>query len=149
MSQSSDRARAATGQPDDGSEVMQADRDALLAALRDVQTTAAELREVLEHLETQDRAIIGDIERGTKASELFANTPIPYIGHQLTERMAALEEARLRYRHLMVAICREEGLSIGEIARRWGFSRQLISRFAKGSRRSGPPWQEDERANAR
>ena len=45
--------------------------------------------------------------------------------------MDALEQARLRYRRFLVAVAQDEGLSLGEIARRWGFSRQLVSRYAK------------------
>jgi hypothetical protein len=49
----------------------------------------------------------------------------------------ALEEytaARHNLRLVLITECLERGVSIGEIGRQWGFSRQLAARYAKEAR---------------
>ncbi len=41
------------------------------------------------------------------------------------------EEARHELRLAVIAQCLDEGMSIGEVSRQYGFSRQLASRLAK------------------
>lgn len=47
------------------------------------------------------------------------------------ERMEAITSIRHRSRSLVFALAVEEGMSIGEVARTWGISRQLASRYVR------------------
>jgi hypothetical protein len=49
----------------------------------------------------------------------------------MNDALARVEEIRHRIRLLVFAQGMEEGMSIGELGRRYGFSRQLASRYAK------------------
>jgi len=49
----------------------------------------------------------------------------------VTDAIRGFEAARHRVRLLLVAIEVEEGLSIGEVAKSWGVSRQLASRWVQ------------------
>jgi hypothetical protein len=51
----------------------------------------------------------------------------------VTDAIRGFEAARHRVRLLLVAIEVEEGRSIGEVARSWGVSRQLASRWVQES----------------
>ena len=51
----------------------------------------------------------------------------------ITDAIRGFEAARHRVRLLLVAIEIEEGRSIGEVARSWGVSRQLASRWVQES----------------
>jgi hypothetical protein len=51
----------------------------------------------------------------------------------VTDAIRGFEAARHRVRVLLVAIEVEEGRSIGEVARSWGVSRQLASRWVQES----------------
>jgi len=51
----------------------------------------------------------------------------------VTDAIRGFEAARHRARLLLVAIEVEEGRSIGEVARSWGVSRQLASRWVQES----------------
>ncbi len=51
----------------------------------------------------------------------------------VTDAIRGFEAARHRVRLLLVAIEIEEGLSIGEVAKSWGVSRQLASRWVQES----------------
>ena len=53
----------------------------------------------------------------------------------VTDAIRGFEAARHRVRLLLVAIEVEEGRSIGEVARSWGVSRQLASRWVQESAR--------------
>ena len=51
----------------------------------------------------------------------------------VTDAIRGFEAARHRVRLLLVAIEVREGLSIGEVAKSWGVSRQLASRWVQES----------------
>ena len=51
----------------------------------------------------------------------------------ITDAIRGFEAARHRVRLLLVAIEVEEGRSIGEVAKSWGVSRQLASRWVQES----------------
>lgn len=51
----------------------------------------------------------------------------------MTDAIRGFEAARHRVRLLLVAIEVEEGRSIGEVAKSWGVSRQLASRWVQES----------------
>ena len=53
------------------------------------------------------------------------------------ESLNAVERARHSVRLSIFALGIEQGLSIGELGRAWGFSRQLATRYAKEVRERG------------
>ncbi len=106
-------------------------RELVLRSIEEFLAEAAALREALRRTEAQLRAVSRQIVAGATVSDVLVRAPQSEPRRDLSERMDALEQARLRYRRFLVAVAQDEGLSLGEIARRWGFSRQLVSRYAK------------------
>ncbi|MFZ0171858.1 MAG: hypothetical protein WAL04_09275 [Acidimicrobiales bacterium] len=110
---------------------MPSQRELVLRSIEEFLAEAAALREALRRTEAQLRAVSRQIVAGATVSDVLVRAPQSEPRRDLSERMDALEQARLRYRRFLVAVAQDEGLSLGEIARRWGFSRQLVSRYAK------------------
>lgn len=74
----------------------------------------------------------GDLASATIAAD-------PSKGRQaVNEALCALEQQRHEARRVVFALALEEGMSIGELGRLWGFSRQLAQRYAKEARCGQP-----------
>jgi len=71
------------------------------------------------------------VERRTPIQETLASVPTPAARKELTDAIARVEEARRRVRRASIVLGQKEGVSLGEMARLWGFSRQLAARYAK------------------
>lgn len=77
------------------------------------------------------KSIEGTAPIGTTLDAISADT----VRTDLNRVLGELEQSRHRARLSMVAAGLDEGLSIGEMGRRMGFSRQLAARYAKEARR--------------
>lgn len=108
------------------------EHDRLLVAMEDFLSEAKALRQTLAKREAATRATMRRLDRGAEIDDLIFPCPANTDDYrELTVRIEALELARLKCRRGFVEVGRSEGLSIGEIARRWGFSRQLVARYAR------------------
>jgi len=87
------------------------------------------LRAVLRRLEDEVRAGRAHLDGGGTAGGLPEAAGVPTINPVLNEHIDQLERARQRTRRAYFGMAVDEGLSHGEIARRWGISRQLVSRI--------------------
>jgi hypothetical protein len=106
---------------------------ATLKALDAVLESAAEARQSLRQVETTYRRFRSRIEKGKSVAEAFDGLGIPEGRQEIHDRLADLERTRHEARRAIIALGVSEGLSMGELARLWGVSRQLVSRIAKGS----------------
>ncbi len=77
------------------------------------------------------RKVRGRLERGATISDAMSAVPVADLRYSLTEMMADFEAARHRVRQLTIARGLAEGMTINELGRLWGFSRQLAARYAK------------------
>ena len=106
----------------------------------------AELREVFGKLSAtlsaDDRfaaSLATGIRGGTSVRALLDESQIATIRRELTDLAAELSHARLRARLALASALQSEGMSIGQIARTFGISRQLASRMLQeGAAGTGP-----------
>jgi hypothetical protein len=100
-----------------------------------------ELMELIENLvhmlrstRAQNRKIRSQLENGSSIQNVFSAIPTGDLRQSLTEAMAEVEAARHRFRRMLFAQGIAEGMTISELGRMWGFSRQLAARYAKEAR---------------
>ena len=107
------------------------DEDLRGRALDDLDELIRVTREARQDLRTYQSALEKNrrhLARGGDASEMNALFDIRAVRATLTERLNAVEHARSVSRVSLWRLQVSEGLTIAEIARSWGFSRQLVSR---------------------
>jgi hypothetical protein len=101
--------------------------DADLDALQAVQKTFRDTYRILK----------SQLEQGNPVRQALAQMDIPVLREELAAEMVRIDQARQRVRTHLIALCLEEEVSISEVGRLWGFSRQLAQRYAKQVRRPG------------
>ena len=81
------------------------------------------------------------IDKGAPLDEVMEASGARSARQEFTDAMAEFERHRHSTRITLTAAALEEGMTIGQIARAWGFSRQLAARYAREPRPSsdGPP----------
>ena len=75
--------------------------------------------------------VIAALNREQTVSEGMRGLDMPGVRLGLTEAISRLESARLEARRHLFRAMVDEGLSIGDVARTWGISRQLASRILR------------------
>jgi ribosome-binding protein aMBF1 (putative translation factor) len=91
------------------------------------------LRQALRQTESATRRFQRKIESGSSVTDAFAVLGESQQFNALTALLSDLEQARRECRRAIAAQAKAEGMSQGELARRWGVSRQLVTRIAKGT----------------
>lgn len=100
----------------------------LVAANRALHDEIAETIEVLRIGQDVAARLIAELETGRPVAEITDEVRLGENRARVTASVAAMESARgIARRHMFRALA-AEGMSIGEIARRFGISRQLASR---------------------
>jgi hypothetical protein len=102
-----------------------ADLDALIQVAADARR---ELRSYQSELEKNRR----QLDRGDLACEMAARVEFRTARSALTDRLDHIERARNASRRSLWRLQLSEGATIADIARSWGFSRQLVSRALAG-----------------
>jgi hypothetical protein len=103
----------------------------LLSVLDDLDETLGHVAGILEESRTGNRAFRSRIANGMTVREAFGSISAPEGRSQVDDALKALQELRHRSRCAIFAAGRAQGLSIGELSRMYGFSRQLGMRFAR------------------
>jgi hypothetical protein len=104
---------------------------------------SVELRAALRDGETIGRRMIKKLKNGVPISSAVeeVGASASELRQSAAEHLSCYEHRRHEMRLTFVGAALDEGLSIGEVARKLGVSRQLMARFAKeardGSRGSG------------
>ena len=114
------------------------EREQVLAGLREFQQQAATLRSALRRYEVVIGRVCRQVDGGAPLHEVMRKIGVSDLRADLVERLERFEEARHRMRMACFRMSLIEGLSIGDIARLWGISRQLASRLVNEAT-SGPP----------
>ncbi|MDQ1468382.1 MAG: hypothetical protein QOH10_2797 [Actinomycetota bacterium] len=96
--------------------------------------TAATLRAELRSFETSLRKARSYLGRGGTAAGMHDAIDIITTRQALTRAAVDFEAARRAARIAVFRAQLAEGMSVGAIARDWGFSRQLVSRMMKEDR---------------
>lgn len=98
--------------------------DAVIAANQDARRAMKESERIL------NRAL-GKLRETQSVPDTLLGMPPVSERPNVRESLKHYEEARHELRLAVIAKCLDDGMSIGEVSRRYGFSRQLASRYAK------------------
>jgi hypothetical protein len=96
----------------------------LVDALEDLRRSAKDLEKIaLRSLK--------EVEKGSDLATALSVAQPAETRQTMNDALARVEEIRHRIRLLVFAQGKEQGMTSGELGRRYGFSRQLASRYAK------------------
>lgn len=113
---------------------MGTERRALQSALADLEKTMDRTQEVLADAGSTYGTLADRVGEKMPVAEAFSDMAMPWseVARQLDE----LERARHRVRTAVFALGLSEGMTIGDLSRLYGFSRQLAARIAREVRDS-------------
>ena len=106
-------------------------RSTALDEIDELLESAKRLHADLRLKETAYRQTARRLAKGAPLEEVMEASGARSARQELTDTLAEFERHRHRTRLALTAAALEEGMSIGEIARAWGFSRQLAARYAR------------------
>ena len=107
-------------------------RDQALADLDALIQVAADARQELRSYQSELEKNRRQLDRGDLACEMAGRVEFRTVRSALTDRLDDIERARNASRHSFWRLQLSEGATIADIARSWGFSRQLVSRALTG-----------------
>ena len=112
------------------------ERRALQRALSDLEQTMDRTQRVLAEAGSTYGTLRTRVAKKVPVAEAFSDMAMPWseVARQLDE----LERARHRVRQAVFALGLSEGMTIGELGRLYGFSRQLAARIAREVREEEP-----------
>ncbi len=110
--------------------------DAALASMEGLVEALAELRKVIRATETALKRAITRYESSTELRVALEAIRPSDSRNEVNTALEAVEKARHEARRAAFALGLEQGMTIGELGRSWGFSRQLASRYAKEAKMS-------------
>ena len=99
--------------------------------------SAKALRDELRSKEANYRRMAKLLDRGDDIRTILAELNAADARQELTDALEELERSRHRVKIAVAATGLDEGMTIGELGRAWGVSRQLAARYAKEARSSG------------
>ena len=110
------------------------ERRALQSALASLERTMATSQQVLEEAGTTYGTLRNRISDKVPVADAFSDMAMPWA--EVTRQLDELERARHRVRTAVFALGLSEGMTIGQLGRLYGFSRQLAARIAAEVRES-------------
>jgi hypothetical protein len=105
-----------------------------LKLVEDLLDALAELRQATRATEAGIRRALKRANEGIDISEALGALDPASARHSMNDALKALEQARHEMRLAIFAMALDQGTSIGELGRIFGFSRQLAARYAKEAR---------------
>jgi hypothetical protein len=118
---------------------MTADHDKVVA---DVESLIVAVDAAVRHLQADKRLLkraLRMLSDGSDSATTMTATRAADVRQGANEVVGALATARHPSRLSVVAAGLDEGMTIGELARAWGSSRQLASRYAREARATPDP----------
>ena len=106
----------------------------LLSALTALERVMADTQAVLSAAAGTYHTLGARIEERIPVAEAFSDMAMPWA--EVARQLDELERARHRVRTAVFALGLSEGMSIGELGRLYGFSKQLAARVAREARDS-------------
>ena len=104
---------------------------AAIQSVEQVLTSLAELRKAIREAETSTRRALRAYQKSTDIREALEAIQPSVARTTVNEALDEVERARHEARRATFALGLQQGMSIGELGRAWGFSRQLAARYAK------------------
>jgi hypothetical protein len=106
-------------------------RETVLESMDRLMDVTVRLVEQLQAAHASYETVRSMLAEGASTRDALSAVPTAELRRSLTACMADMETARGMVRRLTIAMGIEEGVSIGDMGRLWGFSRQLAARYAK------------------
>jgi len=106
-------------------------RDAVISDVRRLMDSGQELRALILESRKGFTKGIKLLESGVPLSQALTELNTAERRTRMTDMLSEFDESRHRLRLSITAAGLEEGMSIGDIGRAFGVSRQLAARFAK------------------
>jgi hypothetical protein len=106
------------------------ERDAIRSTEELVQALAS-AREELRRAEQLIRRALRKMEQGKDVATVILGTPPAESRQAIQDALSEVNRSRHRARLKVFALALDQGVSIGELGRAWGISRQLASRYAQ------------------
>ena len=97
-----------------------------------IESTVMLQRQLVAH-EAVCRRILADVREDMPVASLLPDVQADNWRSAVTAAIQGFEITRHRLRLVLVAMSVDEGMSIAEVARNWGVSRQLASRWVQES----------------
>jgi hypothetical protein len=113
---------------------MQRARDIAIGEIDELLASAARLRADLRAKEVAYRRMARQLQRGVDIGQAMSDAGAHTARRELTEALDEFEHSRHRTRLAVTRAGLDEGMTIGQIGRAWGFSRQLAARYAREAR---------------
>jgi len=106
-------------------------QDAAVQALEEVADALADAQRALHVAEVAARQGLLQEDRGVPRAASLRAHPVSLYRPGVDDALKRLELARHRVLVAIFAVAMEDGMSIGELSRIYGFSRQRATRYAK------------------
>jgi hypothetical protein len=110
------------------------ERELVVTRLGELDEALAKAVAELQSSRANNRKLRKRLEGGESIQAALPTSGVPGGVQRIGSALKQLEEARHKTRTAIFALGLQEGLSIGELGRMYGFSRQLAQRFAKEAR---------------
>ena len=108
---------------------MGTERRALQSALADLEKTMERTQLALAEAGSTYATLRTRVAKKVPVAEAFSDMAMPWS--DVARQLDALERARHRVRQGVFALGLSEGMTIGDLGRLYGFSRQLAARIAR------------------
>ncbi|MGA2803257.1 MAG: hypothetical protein ABSF89_02530 [Acidimicrobiales bacterium] len=108
---------------------MQAEREELLRHLAELEKMTARLNDVTREALRRTRKVGSMLERGSSARGAISALVTADFRQRMSDCLSEYEDARRQVRVDLALLGRAEGMSVTELARQWGISRQLVARY--------------------
>jgi len=102
-----------------------------VATMEELIDALAEARDEVRRTEQSLRRTLRRVDRGDSVASAVISSDPASLRESYDSALEVVAEARHRLRSLVFALALDEGLSIGDLGRAWGVSRQLASRYVK------------------
>ena len=109
-------------------------REAAVRAIEEVTDALMDARAALYEAELAARRGLRRKDRGVPSADLLRADPVTNHRRQLDGTLRRLETARHTMAVATFRVCLDQGMSIGELSRIYGFSRQRAARYAAEAR---------------
>ncbi len=96
--------------------------------------TLADLRRATRSTETSIRRALREVEAGAELASALSIASPSVTRRTMNDALEAVERARHEVRIVIFAAGLDQGMSIGDLGRAFGFSRQMAARYAKEAR---------------
>ena len=110
------------------------ERERVIRSLDSLLEEGRSVRRAIRDNEVLIRHAIKELTKGTTVASTMGQVDAGFGRQNVKDALDALAAARHELRLATILAGLDEGMTIGDLGRSWGISRQLASRFAKEAR---------------